>query len=106
MDRVTQSNAANAEESASASEELSAQAKELMEMVGLLIATVRGANSADALSVAAAARTAGNANLGTSGAGVMSRPRSAGARAHTANPAMQSSPESIIPLDDDDLADF
>ncbi len=106
MDRVTQSNAANAEESASASEELSAQAKELMEMVGLLIATVRGANSADARSVTAAAHTAGNASRGASGAGTMVRSRMAVARAHTVNPAVMSSPESIIPLDDDDLADF
>jgi len=36
MDRVTQSNASNAEESASASEELSAQARELNDMVLLL----------------------------------------------------------------------
>lgn len=40
MDRVTQSNAANAEESASASEELSAQAKELNEMVSVLVQIV------------------------------------------------------------------
>ena len=36
MDKVTQSNAANAEESASASEELTAQAKELTEVVKIL----------------------------------------------------------------------
>ena len=36
MDKVTQNNAANAEESASASEELSAQASELDEMVANL----------------------------------------------------------------------
>jgi hypothetical protein len=42
MDRVTQSNAATAEESASASEELSAQAGELSEMVYALLAMVRG----------------------------------------------------------------
>jgi len=42
MDRVTQGNAANAEESASASEELSAQARELNVMVETLIRTVRG----------------------------------------------------------------
>jgi cell pole-organizing protein PopZ len=37
MDKLTQSNAANAEESASASEELAAQAKELGEMVQILV---------------------------------------------------------------------
>jgi len=42
MDRVTQGNAATAEESASASEELSAQARDLNMMVAELIRTVRG----------------------------------------------------------------
>jgi methyl-accepting chemotaxis protein len=42
MDKVTQSNAANAEESASAAEELSAQAVEMTQMVDVLVAMVRG----------------------------------------------------------------
>jgi methyl-accepting chemotaxis protein len=46
MDKVTQSNAANAEESASASEELSAQAEQLRSMVGELVAIVGGAKAA------------------------------------------------------------
>jgi methyl-accepting chemotaxis protein len=46
MDKVTQSNAANAEESASASEELFAQAKELGDMVNVLIGIVKGAGAA------------------------------------------------------------
>jgi len=45
MDKVTQSNAANAEESASASEELSAQAVELTEMVGALVQIVEGSKA-------------------------------------------------------------
>ena len=45
MDRITQSNAANAEESASASEELSAQAVELNEMVEQLGRLVNGAGA-------------------------------------------------------------
>ena len=45
MDKVTQSNAASAEESASASEELFAQAKELGEMVGTLVGIVNGASA-------------------------------------------------------------
>ncbi len=47
MDKVTQSNAANAEESASASEELSAQARELNDMVEALVAIVGGRSSDD-----------------------------------------------------------
>jgi methyl-accepting chemotaxis protein len=42
MDKVTQSNAANAEQSASASEQLSAQASEMSEMVDTLVSIVRG----------------------------------------------------------------
>jgi hypothetical protein len=42
MDKVTQSNAASAEESASAGEELSAQARELQEHVNVLVGMVRG----------------------------------------------------------------
>ena len=44
MDQVTQNNAANAEESASSSEELNAQAQELQMMVGMLIGIVHGAD--------------------------------------------------------------
>ncbi|MEO7424856.1 MAG: methyl-accepting chemotaxis protein [Fibrobacteria bacterium] len=46
MDKLTQSNAANAEESASASEELSAQASELKDMVNVLFAIVTGSDQA------------------------------------------------------------
>ena len=45
MDRVTQSNAANAEESASASEELSGQAEQMNEVVEQLASMVGGSNS-------------------------------------------------------------
>jgi methyl-accepting chemotaxis protein len=44
MDKVTQGNAASAEESASASEELFAQAKELADMVGILKGIVHGSS--------------------------------------------------------------
>ncbi|MEW6261517.1 MAG: methyl-accepting chemotaxis protein [Thermodesulfobacteriota bacterium] len=42
MDRVTQANAATAEESASASEELNAQAEGMLDVVGQLVALVNG----------------------------------------------------------------
>jgi methyl-accepting chemotaxis protein len=48
MDKVTQANAATAEESASASEELNAQAETLMDMVRRLVEIVDGAGSRDA----------------------------------------------------------
>ena len=45
MDKVTQSNAANAEESASASEELASQGEQMRGMVGELVALVNGAKA-------------------------------------------------------------
>ncbi len=45
MDKVVQANAANAEETASASEELSAQSNELKYMVSALTRIVEGAGS-------------------------------------------------------------
>jgi hypothetical protein len=77
MDKVTQSNAANAEESASASEELSAQARELNEMVDTLVAIVGGsaakshaAGSGDS-HVAATAAGRPQARAGRQGLGKM-----------------------------------
>lgn len=45
MDKVVQSNAANSEEAASASEQLSAQAHELMSIVGILHAFIQGGHA-------------------------------------------------------------
>ena len=50
LDKVTQQNAANAEESASAAEEMSAQAETMLGMVGELVAMVGGAGTDDARS--------------------------------------------------------
>jgi hypothetical protein len=50
MDKVTQGNAAAAEESASASEELSAQARTLKDAVGDLLALVNGEKGAPGVS--------------------------------------------------------
>ena len=50
MDKVTQSNAASAEESASASEELAAQAKQMNTIVNELSAMVGGANLSSSIS--------------------------------------------------------
>jgi methyl-accepting chemotaxis protein len=47
MDKVTQSNAANAEESASASEELNAQAEQMNTIVAELSALIGGSTSAN-----------------------------------------------------------
>ena len=58
MDKVTQSNAAGAEESAAAAEELSAQAVVLQESVAELLALVDGANNGSAHTAARASHPA------------------------------------------------
>ena len=54
IDKVTQSNAANAEESASAAEEMSAQTEALKEAVAELLALVNGSNGQAAITSTAA----------------------------------------------------
>lgn len=102
MDRVTQANAANAEESASASEELSAQAREMTEMIGLLVRTVRGSRSEQGVTVGIGAM-AGDHVLSTQ----VHRTTSA-VRAHAKTSSMRpaAASEMVIPLDDEDVADF
>ena len=60
MDKVTQQNAANAEESASASEELSAQAETMQNIVDELVVLVEGASAQGRSRQAAPRRTTGS----------------------------------------------
>jgi methyl-accepting chemotaxis protein len=123
MDRITQSNAANAEESASASEELSAQAIELKEMVDQLSVLVNGAGSgarveskkpvvkkaaksapAAAPAKASAARPAPAARPAASAPrGAMPPPPPSGFEALPSHPV---DPKDLIPLDDSELKHF
>ena len=107
MDKVTQSNAANAEESASASEEMAAQAGQMQEMVGELVALVGGSSI-------------GGANIDPAPGRRLRMPqnnlhRTLAVASHTKRPTIKSrkfhpakgvNPEQIIPLDDDDFKDF
>ncbi|MFA6243042.1 MAG: methyl-accepting chemotaxis protein [Candidatus Hydrogenedentales bacterium] len=99
MDKVTQANAANAEESASASEELSAQASEMNRMVGELLAMVGGANGNGALPTKAVPELSNRRS-----------PRKAlvaqSAHASAAIERRVANPTHVIPLDDEDLKDF
>lgn len=61
LDQVTQENAATSEEAASTAEELSAQAEALRGVVGVLIQTVKGTNSAAAQRAAGLTATADKA---------------------------------------------
>lgn len=92
LDQATQSNAANAEESASAGEELSAQAVELSDMVQQLVVLVDG-DSTEKVSSSPKPSFNGS-SLKRSAAPVSSRI------------SLKKTPEAIIPLDDDDFADF
>ncbi len=117
MDKVTQGNAANAEESASASEELTAQAKELTEAVRILKSIVIGngrhasngrepkyrfGSLPDDVGVAAAAREPERAPS------MPAMPPAPGPerKASVSPGARVVRPEEVIPLDDSELRDF
>jgi methyl-accepting chemotaxis protein len=109
MDQVTQSNAANSEESASASEELSAQAEEMQRMVMELVAMVGGAGSNGAsngsrTSAAAPARRPAQSRALTVKRDTPKKRTAAPAHATAQQSVVK--PEQIIPLGDDDLDDF
>ena len=99
MDKVTQQNAANAEESASASEEMSTQAGQMKGFVEDLISLVGGASSAINSNILMTSK-AMKRNNGTHSAvhhhPIMSKP--------SKNIPVKSSevhPAQVIPLDDD-----
>jgi methyl-accepting chemotaxis protein len=123
MDQVTQSNAANAEESAAAGEELSAQARELQDMVVELTAMVKGAGAANSGYTAQtnvkhlpARRDSWKAKKAQNARYVLSSKES-GVRDQEAAQAMRSahklshsganaSADTVIPLDEDDFKEF
>ncbi len=104
MDKVTQSNAAGAEESASASEELNAQAEEMKGMVNELKNMVGGSTNG----------AGGNSAKSKKRLSVGKRARTASQIPHAdkalrkiaAHRAKEVSPQQVIPLDDADFQDF
>jgi methyl-accepting chemotaxis protein len=120
MDKVTQGNAAAAEESASASEELFAQAKELGDMVTVLVSMVKGGEGEAA--PAPRAQAHGAVRKGAAAGGyravpahkTQSQPKAgrANGRDWSPRPAPKAErvavakAEQIIPLSDDELKDF
>jgi methyl-accepting chemotaxis protein len=126
MDKVTQSNAANAEESASAGEQLTAQARELAEVVRILNGIAAGdpAFSPDAdeagdtgggngavhpaPSLPEDARPAREAKRPPPRPGTIdgARPVSAARRAAAPRHGRPVRPEEVIPLDEHELKDF
>jgi len=98
MDKVTQQNAANAEESASASEEMSAQAEEMFSHASDLMAMVGGS---------AGQKSKTRTQPAHKKAPALKRPALGKSKALAA-PTKQEGrkPEDVIPLNDDDFADF
>ncbi len=106
MDKVTQSNAANAEESASASEELSSQAQNLNTMVADLVNIVGSTNSGTSgrIQMGSSTRRPGAQLVHASHANTGSERRvhrAVAAKAHTAA-GREVDPSKVIPFDDDD----
>ena len=107
MDKVTQQNAANAEESAAASEELNAQAEELKAFVNELAAMVGGASatSPDRSRVIRRSSIAGHGDNAQKNALIVAQkpPKKKALSLHRSE---EINPDDIIPMDDNDLKDF
>jgi methyl-accepting chemotaxis protein len=122
MDRVTQANAANSEEAASASEELSAQAQDLNDLVQVLVSIVGGSaadqpqqHSVSKAATAGRVKTHGSHPGRSTGAVHPTAHRNgtngAAGRRELATAGVKKQrevldPEQVIPLDDEDLKDF
>ena len=117
MDKVTQANAANSEEAASASEELSAQAGELNDMVGVLTALVSGtsANGSGRLTapstryphdVVSRALPRQNGSRSTHPRLAASNGKSNGHKAAAASGQRTISADEVLPLEDHELSEF
>jgi methyl-accepting chemotaxis protein len=101
MDKVTQQNAASAEESASAAQQMNAQSEQMRHMVsklvGLIYNTSQPENAPNAPQTQTAVKPASMAEL--------KRPRKQIPQQGTGDP-VGVNPEMVIPLDDDDFKDF
>ena len=99
MDKVTQQNAANAEESASASEELNAQTEEMRSMVDELMAMIGGGRDTDFSMIESRKKSINKT--------IAAPAKKAGSTKLTTNSSNEIHPNKIIPLDDnDDFANF
>ena len=104
MDKVTQNNAANAEESASASEEMSAQSEQLKEMINELLIMVGGRSN---FAATKSSESFENPNPGTYKVSVLKSPEET-AKSNTIKDRQtkEISPEQLIPLAEEDFNDF
>ena len=108
MDKVVQQNAANAEESASASEELNAQAMQMKDFVADMVTVVQGSNA-----ISAGASSAHIGMVQRRQPGFQAKASPAKALVHTGKPGKPArsgarivNPEQVIPMNDDEFKDF
>jgi methyl-accepting chemotaxis protein len=109
MDKVVQQNAANAEENASASEEMNAQAEQMKGFVNELISMVGGGSRrATKLEYGAGSKEANSRGNGDSGSekALMTPTRGKTGKAPVPRRGREVKPELVIPLKDEDFADF
>jgi methyl-accepting chemotaxis protein len=115
MDKVTQANASSAEESAAASEELFGQAKELTRLVGVLNGVVKGGSESTAGVSRIAPKSPAPVSRSAAKFGAAEPSWSAvngnggslnGTRRPHAVTAKTAKPETVIPLDDEELKNF
>jgi hypothetical protein len=102
MDKVTQQNAANAEESASASEEMNAQAEQMKSIVGELVVLVEGNGAGAKRHRSAKAK----AREGLKNRQQPTMEKRATAQSAVSHPTTEISPRQAIPMDDDNFKDF
>jgi methyl-accepting chemotaxis protein len=102
MDKVTQSNAANAEESASAAEEMNSQAEQMKAMVRELAAIVGGSDNGAAKNSASIERVSKNQRQRALAAPAKKDIN----KAMLVHQAKKVTPEQVIPLGDEDFKDF
>ena len=95
MDKVVQQNAASAEESASASEEMSAQAVQLKDYVEDLVTLVAGTNNGNK-----------NGQYHAPGIANIAKPIAASQNVQLVAQTREIRPEKVIPFGDDDFKDF
>lgn len=97
MDKITQSNAANAEQTAAASEEMSAQAQSLLELVARLNSVITGSNGSNG----SGARTSAPPVQTVPQPQAVQRQAPPLRQVQAKRPAMVT-PKDVIPMDDDD----
>jgi methyl-accepting chemotaxis protein len=108
MDKVTQSGAANAEETASASEEMNGQAESMQAFVSDLMAVIDGGKSSQAGMMSGGRRRGGNKRQPRLPApsAKKARPASDAKGAPAQQSKLSKKAAEAIPLEEDDFADF